>query len=133
MGLFGFGKKKPEKRAPSQEETARRWQEAYRANPKVYQKDNALMGSCALTEGADTLLPLHPEAQWAAGGRPIPNWTLGLVSMTEERVLGYVPYQAAMERLAPFSLAASEGWVLIRAMTHDELAKLSADLPQTLI
>ncbi len=35
-----------------------------------------------------------------------------------------------MERLAPFSLTASEGWVLIRAMTHAELERLAADLPQ---
>ena len=130
MALFGFGKKKPEAQAQRQEETARRLQDAYRANPQVYQKEGALMGSCTLTESVDTLPPLHPEAQWAVDGRPIEDWILSLVSVTEKRVLGHLAYQAAMERLAPFSLAASEGWVLIRAMTHAELERLAADLPQ---
>ena len=130
MGLFGFGKKKPETQAPGREEAARRWQEAYRANPQVYQKEDALMGSCTLTESVDTLLPLHPETLWAVDGRPIEDWMLSFVSVTEKRVLGSFEYQAAMERLTPFSLAASEGWVLIRAMTHAELEKLAAVLPQ---
>lgn len=70
MGLFGFGNKKPaEKQNPiTPEETARRWGEAYRANPKVYgRKDTgALLGTCTLTETVDTILPLRPEYTWAA-------------------------------------------------------------------
>ena len=64
MGLFHFGKKEPKKQ-PEQpglppEEAARRWKDAYRANPQVYQKQDALLWSCTLTEGVDTLLPLQP-------------------------------------------------------------------------
>ena len=71
MGLFGFGNKRPaEAQNPiTPGETARRWGEAYRANPKVYaRKDTgALFGNCTLTEDTDTILPLRPESTWAAG------------------------------------------------------------------
>ncbi|WP_297871771.1 hypothetical protein [uncultured Oscillibacter sp.] len=136
MGLFGFGKKKPQEQNPlSPEETARRWGEAYRANPKVYaRKDTgALFGNCTLTEDTDTILPLRPESTWTAEGRPIPEWILSTVSLTENRVLGQMEYQEAMNRLRPFSLAASDGWVLIRAMTHAELDGLFEGLPRQLI
>lgn len=143
MGLFHF-KKKPEKKpaeeqpaqkALSQEEVAQRWKDAYRANPQVYQKkdSDALLGSCALTEGVDTLLPLHPESQWAVDGKPISDWMLSLASITEKRVLGQMEYQEAMERLIPFSLAKSKDLILIRAMTHAELDKLFDGLPRQLI
>ena len=136
MGLFGFGKKKPQEQNPlSPEETARRWRDAYRANPKVYaRKDTgALFGNCTLTEDTDTILPLRPESTWTAEGRPIPEWILSTVSLTENRVLGQMEYQEAMNRLRPFSLAASDGWVLIRAMTHAELDGLFEGLPRQLI
>ena len=42
-------------------------------------------------------------------------------------------YPEAMKRLRPFSLAESEGWILIRAMTHAELDGLFAGLPRQLI
>ena len=136
MGLFGFGKKKPQEQNPlSPEETARRWRDAYRANPKVYARKNtgALFGNCTLTEDTDTILPLRPESTWTAEGRPIPEWILSTVSLTENRVLGQMEYQEAMNRLRPFSLAASDGWVLIRAMTHAELDGLFEGLPRQLI
>ncbi|WP_295739923.1 hypothetical protein [uncultured Oscillibacter sp.] len=135
MGLFGFGKKQPEKKGLSQEETARRWKDAYRANPQVYQKNggDTLLGNCTLTEDVDTLLPLHPGSQWAVDGRPVPDWILSPVSITEQRILGQMEYPEAMKRLRPFSLAESEGWILIRAMTHAELDGLFAGLPRQLI
>ncbi len=133
MGLFGFGKKKTEKQPKSQEETARLWQEAYRANPEVYQKEGSLLGSCTLTESVDTLLPLHPESQWSANGKPIQDWILSFVSITEKRVLGQMEYQEAMRRLAPFSLAKSEKCVLIPAMSHAQLDGLFEGLPRKLV
>ena len=119
MGLFGLGKKKTEADL-SREETARRWKDAYRANPKVY-------------EDVDTLLPLYPESQWAVDGQPVRDWILSMVSVTEKRVLGQMEYPEAMKRLRPFSLADSEGWILIRAMTHAELDKLFEGLPRQLL
>ena len=139
MGLFNFGKKKPEEPSEqpglTQEEAAGRWKDAYRANPKVYgRKDTeALFGNCTLTEDVDTILPLHPESTWAANGQPIPEWILSIVSITENRVLGQIEYQEAMTRLRPFSLAMSEGWVLIRGMTHAELDGLFEGLPRQLV
>ena len=136
MGLFHFGKKEPKKQ-PEQpglppEEAARRWKDAYRANPQVYQTQDALLGSCTLTEGVDTLLPLQPERQWAVNGKPVQDWILSLVSISEKRVLGQIEYQETMTRLRPFSLAVSEGWILIRAMTHAELDGLFEGLPRQL-
>jgi len=138
MGLFGFGKKKKkvsEEKALNQEEVIRRWKDAYRANPQVYRKKDAdaLLGGCALTEGVDTLLPLRPENQWAVDGKPISDWMLSLVSITEKRVLGQMGYQEAMKRLLPFSLAKSEDSILIRAMTHAELDGLFEGLPRQLV
>ena len=139
MGLFNFGKKKPEKPPEqpglTQEEAVRRWRDAYRANPQVYQKQGSdtLLGSCTLSEGVDTLLPLLPERQWAVNGKPVQDWILSLVSITEQRVLGQIEYQEALTRLRPFSPAASEGWILIRGMTHAELDGLLEGLPRQLI
>lgn len=133
MGLFGFGKKQPEKKSPGPEEAARRWKDAYRANPQVYQKNSGLLGNCTLTEDVDTLLPLCPQRQWAVDGKPVQKWMLSIVSITENRVLGQLEYREAMERLLPFSLAKSEDWILIRAMTHRELDGLFAGLPRQLI
>lgn len=136
MGLFDFRKKRkepPETKPLSQEETVRRWQEAYRANPQVYQKGGTLLGSCTLTQDVDTLLPLHPESQWAVNGSPVRDWILSMVSVTEKRVLGQMEYQEAMRRLRPFSLAVSEGWILIQAMTHAQLDELFEGLPRQLV
>ena len=136
MGLFGFGKKKQaEEPLLSPEETARRWNDAYRANPKVYgRKDSdALFGNCTLTEDVDTILPLRPESTWAVDGKAVPDWILSIVSITEKRVLGQMEYQEAMKRLRPFSLATSEDWILIRAMTHAELDGLFEGLPRQLV
>jgi hypothetical protein len=134
MGLFGFGKRQPEKEVSGREEASRRWKDAYRANPQIYQKKDsgALLGNCTLTEDVDTLLPLHPQRQWAANGRPVPEWILSIVSITENRILGQLEYQEAMKRLLPFSLAKSEDWVLIRAMTHQELDGLFEGLSRQL-
>ena len=80
----------------------------------------------------DTLLPLCPQRQWAVDGRPVPVWILSIVSITENRILGQLEYQEAMKRLLPFSPAKSEDWVLIRAMTHQELDGLFEGLPRQL-
>ena len=80
----------------------------------------------------DTLLPLCPQRQWAVDGRPVPVWILSIVSITENRILGQLEYQEAMKRLLPFSPAKSEDWVLIRAMTHQELDGLFGGLPRQL-
>lgn len=134
MGLFGFGKK-PSENPPERDEAARRWKDAYRVNPAVYQNRDkgTFLGNCTLTEDTDSLLPLHPENQWAADGKPIQNWILSIVSLTEDRVLGQIAYQEAMGRLRRFSLAESEGWILIRAMTHAELDGLFEGLPRKLV
>jgi len=147
MGLFNFKKKsdqkqnekqpekQPDPKAPSQEEVVQLWNSAYRANPQVYQKkdSDALLGVCTLTEGVDTLLPLHPEISCTANGKPIQNWILSLVSATEMRILGQIEYQEAMKRLRPFSPAMSKDMILIRAMTQKELDKLFEGLPRQLI
>lgn len=134
MGLFGLGKRQPEKEAPSQEETVRRWKNAYRASAQIYQKkgSEALLGNCTLTEDVDTLLPLCPQRQQAVNGRPVPEWILSIVSITENRILGQLEYQEAMKRLLPFSLAKSEDCILIRAMTHQELDGLFEGLSRQL-
>lgn len=112
----------------------KRWQEAYRANPKVYEKKGeGLLVAFALTETADSLFPLRPEEQWAIEGREIKNWIISIVSITEERVIGQMEYHEAMKRLQPYFIASAENWVLIRGMTHKELDDLFDGLPRKLV
>lgn len=66
-------------------------------------------------------------------GSPVQDWILSMVSVAEKRVLGQMEYQEAMRRLRPFSLAASEDWILIQAMTHAQLDGLFEGLPRQLV
>ncbi len=112
----------------------RRWEEAYRANPKVYEKEGeGLLVAFALTEDTDSLFPLVPEEQWAIEGMTIENWIISMVSITEERVIGQMEYHEAMKRLRPYIIASVENWALIRGMTHKEMDGLFDGLPRQLV
>ena len=136
MGLFS--KKSSEKNAQSAEEIiAKRWEEAYRANPRVYEKEgeSGLLIGFALTEDCDSIFPLVPEKQWAIEGKRIDNWMITMVSLTNPQggIIGQMEYHEAMKRLQPFFIAGSDNWVMIRAMTHDELDGLFEGLPRKLV
>jgi hypothetical protein len=133
MGFFHFKKSKQEK--SSQAEMDQLWNEAYQANPKVYEnKDTGgALVAFALTEDTVSAFPISPEAQWAISGKSIDLWMISIVSLTTNSVIGQIEYHEAMKRLQPYIIASRENWALIRAMTHSELGGLFEGLPRRLI
>lgn len=132
MGLFHSkktekGKTKNQEADMSKKGIDRLWQEAYRANPKVYEKeDGTLLVGFALTEDTDSLFPIVPERQWALEGKTISEWIITMVSLTNPQggIIGQIEYHDAIERLEPFIITKVDNWALIRAMTHAELSSL---------
>lgn len=123
MKLFSRMKKQER----SKESLNVHWENAYRANPRVYEKeDGTLLAGFALTEDCDSLFPIVPEEQWAIEGKSISQWCISLVSLTNPKggIIGQVEYHEAMTRLRPFVLAQNGNWVLIRGLTHQELKRL---------
>lgn len=125
MGLFG--KKSKEK------DLNTLWQEAYKANPHVYEKDGRIVVGLALTETADSLFPLAAEKQWAINGKTIDLFFISMVSITKEGVLGTMEYGEAMKRLKPYFLAEKDGWALIRGLTLGEMEALFEGLPRDVV
>ena len=123
MGLFG--KKKKDLNAI--------WQEAYKANPRVYEKDGRVVVGFALTETADSLFPLEPEKQWAIKDVNIDLWCISMVSLTKEGILGTMDYHEAMKRLKPYFLAEKDGWVLIEGLSLEQMEALFEGLPRDVV
>lgn len=117
------------------EEIKRRWGEAYKANPKVYEKpDGTLMVGFALTEDADSLFPLFPEKQWAISDKTISEWKISFVTLPDKKnptgnVEGMVDYHEAMKRLEPYFIASGDDWKLIRALTKAEIISVATGEP----
>lgn len=124
MGIF-------KKKTSTNDELNALWKDAYRANPRVYQKDDTVIVAFALTETADSLFPLVPEKQWAIEGKTIDKWIISMVSLTKDEVLGQIEYHQAMERLKPYFLAEKDGWVLIRGLTLDEMESMFEGIPRS--
>lgn len=127
MGLFGKKSKKPDI------DLNKLWQEAYRANPHVYEKDGSVVVGLALTETTDSLFPLAAEKQWAIRDRAVDKWFISMVSLTRDSVIGTMEYHEAMNRLKPYFLAEKDGWVLIRGLTDAEMEALFEGLPRNVI
>lgn len=122
-----FGKKSKEKDLNSC------WQEAYQANPHVYEKDGKIVVGLALTETTDSLFPLAAENQWAIKGKTIDLFFISMVSITKDSVLGTIEYGEAMKRLKPYFLAEKDGWVLVRGLSLDEMEALFEGLPRDIL
>lgn len=119
------------------DEIKRRWSEAYKANPKVYEKDGTLMVGFALTEDTDSLFPLYPEKQWDIPGKTISKWIISFVTVVTQpgkknptgKVEGMVDYYEAMKRLEPYFIASGDDWRLIRALTKAEIISVATGKP----
>ena len=115
MGLFSKKPSKTDKLDPNQEltpeEIKKRWEDAYRANPRAYEKEGeeGLLIGFALTESCDSIFPLVPEEQWAIEGQKIGQWIITMVSLTKPQggVIGQMEYHEAMKRLQPYFIAGS--------------------------
>ena len=146
MGFFKKSKKEAESKANSgvngeasrevsQPDINKMWQEAYRANPRAYEKEGSVIIGFALTESTDSLFPIEPEKEWAIDGVTINQWIITVVSLTNPQggIIGQIEYHEAVKRLAPFIVAQSGNWVLIRGMSHDELDKLFDGLGRQIV
>lgn len=119
------------------EEIYRRWEEAYRANPGVYEKkDGTLIVGFALTEDTDSIFSICPEngLPQTQKGKPLANGLITMVSLTTQQggIIGQMKYHEAVKRLEPFFIARADNWALIRAMSHDELNGLFENSSRTL-
>ena len=136
MGLFNFGKSKKETASvqnTKQDDIAKRWQEAYEANPRAYEKDDSVLIGFALTEDTDSLFPLSPEKQWSLEGKTISQWMITMVSLTKDGIVGQMEYHEAMKRLQPYVIASGGDWVLIRGLTYEEMDGLFEGLTRELV
>lgn len=110
------------------------WQEAYRANPRVYEnpQDQSILAGFALTEDTPSLFPSC--AGGAVGDRgkndKLVDDHYGQPYETAGSIIGQMEYHEAMERLRPYIVAAVDNWALIRGMTHDELDGLFEGRPR---
>ncbi|MDE7398759.1 MAG: DUF4299 domain-containing protein [Oscillospiraceae bacterium] len=108
------------------------WEEAYRANPRVYEKeeDDSIIVGFALTEDTDSLFPVVPEEHWQIEGKDIDKWIISIVSLTKDGVIGIMEYHEAIKRLEKYFLAQKDGWALIRGLTYEEMDALFEGLPR---
>ena len=122
MALFDFLKKKKEE--PAEEEKGP-WELAYQAQPKAYESDEGEpLIVFTLTEGTDTILPMDPKRMYKIGKREINDFRLGFCSLKEDRIIATLPFYACINALAPYVIDVREPFVLIRAMSHEELTEL---------
>lgn len=119
------------------EEIQNKWENAYRANPRAYEKEGeeGLLIGFALTEGCDSIFPFAPEEQWSIEGKKIDNWIITMVSTSRPMggLIGQMEYHEAIKRLRPYIIASSGNWGLIRGMSYDELDGLFDGLPRRLV
>lgn len=113
----------------------KRLQEAYQANPRVYEneRDGGIIVGFALTEDTDSLFPLVPEKQWELQGAAVEKWIISIVSITKDSVIGIMEYHEAIKRLEPYFLVQKDGWALIRGLTYEEMDALFEGLPRNVL
>ncbi len=136
MGLFDFRKKKQEEAADvnqnqveqvnaPEEKEQDRWSQAHQANPQAYQDSN---GSPFLvftvTEETDTILPMDPRQMYKIKGKEVRDIRLGLVSTSEDQVIGDLPYYLCSETLAANTVESRPPFALVRGMSLEEMKTL---------
>lgn len=136
MGLFDFRKKKQgevadvnqnqveQVNAPEEKEQDR-WSQAHQANPQAYQDSN---GSPFLvftvTEETDTILPMDPRQMYKIKGKEVRDIRLGLVSTSEDQVIGDLPFYLCAETLAANTVESRPPFALVRGMSLEEMKTL---------
>lgn len=107
------------------------WQDAYTANPKVYETENGeLIVNFTLTEDTNSIFPLVPEEHWQVEGKTISKWILSVFSIENNSVFGTFEYHEAMKRLEGEFLAIKDGWALIRGLDLDDIEEDFDGLPR---
>ena len=98
------------------------WENAYQAKPQAYRKeDGEPFIIYTLTEDTPTILPMDPKRMVGIDGKPLEDFRLGLVSITEKKVIDTLPFYSCIHALSGFVQEIREPYVLIRALTHHEM------------
>ena len=85
MGLFDRFKSKDAPEPSPRKVDQAVWDNAFQANVNFYGKEGEPpFGALVLTEGAETVLPKTPWAQYGLDGKPVAEWKLVLVSITRQ-------------------------------------------------
>lgn len=114
MGLFDKFKKKESYKKLNEEDY-------YIANPKFYERDNDLLGSCTLTE--DVLTLLKKELNFEVEEKRVQKYILGIFSTTENKIIGILDYYKSIEYLKNIAKSNSENYILVE-LNLEELKKL---------
>ena len=103
-------------------ENHERWEQAFKASPKAYKSpEGTLMLSFTLTEDTDTVLPMFPSNMYKVQGQTVEDIRIGFFSLTEDKVLGQLPYADAAAVLGAYAVEARNPYVMIRGLSNDEL------------
>ncbi|MCR5795601.1 MAG: DUF4241 domain-containing protein [Solobacterium sp.] len=103
-------------------ENHERWEQAFKASPKAYKSpEGPLMMSFTLTENTDTILPMFPSTMYRVQGQTVRDIRIGFFSLSEDKVLGQLPYGDAAAVLGAYAVEARNPYVLIRGLSNDEL------------
>ena len=128
MGLFDRFKGQKGTEGPKAPEAAPEvWENAFKANINFYGKEGEeTFGALVLTEGTETILPTAPWEKYGLDGKPVADWRLVLVSITDQGIIGMLDYRTAMEKLGPYIQDRREGLVLTGGLSLGELEGLLA-------
>ena len=131
MGLFDRFKGQKGTEGPKAPEAAPEvWENAFKANINFYGKEGEeTFGALVLTEGTETILPTTPWEKYGLDGKPVADWRLVLVSITDQGIIGMLDYRTAMEKLGPYIQDRRGGLVLPRGLSLQEMKGLLGNHP----
>lgn len=126
MGLFDFRKKDKEQETEVvNQQEGDRWSQAHQAAPQAYQNsDGTPFLVFTLTEGTDTILPMDPRQMYKVKGKEIRDIRLGLVSLTDNEVIGDMPYYLCTRVLTENTVESRPPFALVRGMSLQEMNDL---------
>ena len=128
MGLFDRLRKK-EKLAEEEKKPESIWDIAYQAVPQGYRKDDGEpFIVLTLTEDTPTILPMDPKRMIGIDGKPLEDFRLSLFSLSEDKVVDTLPFYSCINILSGYVQELREPYVLIRALTHDDLVQIQNDV-----
>ena len=97
------------------------WQNAYVPSYSYASDTNGnAVGSFALNEGVATRLFKKPQDFY----EETPRFILVLISSTDKKILGSLPYDKALKHLEPYKLEETKEEVIIRPLTYAEISGL---------
>lgn len=107
------------------------WSDAYEAQPHVFEReDGSLMVNFTLTDTVDTILPEAPEKLYAVEGHKIDLWVLIFFSYDDKQNIGMLEYHIALQALRPYVVDETDGHVLLRGLSLEEMKQVLAQAKQ---